>query len=119
MTEKKSSTSNKRVGFTLIELLVAHQPSYAILAAMLLPALSQRQSASAGDLVGKNNLKQLGLAEQIYLGDNNGKMVGYPGNTLWVQGVATARLCQRGQRSHLPRDAGSNTFPRHPFDWGL
>ncbi len=74
----KRTKSDRKGGFTLIELLVV-VAIIAILAAMLLPALSQaRERARAA--VCMSNMKQVGIAFEMYKNDFDSL---YPDNPNW------------------------------------
>jgi len=88
--------------FTLIELLVV-VAVIAVLAAMLLPALARGKS-SAQRAACESNLRQLGLAAEMYLGDSGGVFfrkcdVATPTGQQWWFGWLQGTVVPEGQRA--------------------
>ena len=92
----KAARKAKSISFTLIELLVVIA-IIAILAAMLMPALSKAR-AKARESTCRNNLKQIGMAFELYTNDNNDVYLlcankqmkddgNYAGFTVWQEDV--------------------------------
>jgi prepilin-type N-terminal cleavage/methylation domain-containing protein/prepilin-type processing-associated H-X9-DG protein len=101
-TPMPATSERSEGGFTLIELLVVIA-IIAILSAMLLPVLAKGK-LSAQRAACENNLRQLGLATQMYVDENGGYGFRYSGGdtnggTLywfgWIQGTSVPE----GQRA--------------------
>jgi prepilin-type N-terminal cleavage/methylation domain-containing protein/prepilin-type processing-associated H-X9-DG protein len=108
---RRLTHSAKRRGFTLIELLVVIA-IIAILAGMLLPALTKARSKAQG-IVCLSNMKQLGFSWIMYTHDFDGRVPPNPGLVTsdpglnWVGGFLT--LDGGDNLGHPGRDNPDNT----------
>jgi prepilin-type N-terminal cleavage/methylation domain-containing protein/prepilin-type processing-associated H-X9-DG protein len=117
-THLNHKAQSRRWAFTLIELLVVIA-IIAILAAMLLPAVS-RSKGQATKISCVNNVRQLGLATRMYVEDNHGTFPPRARANLWpsriYDGYKDVRLLVCPNDGSDPASWGGDDPAHYPAD---